>query len=295
MSIAGRHGKLSPLSSGLMTDEGKWQRVEDLLTADVFGAYRYLPPGLGIVPFLRRAVDEKGQGLPEWLLSSHVDVDTLSTLQVVLWPSFASCAQEPDALLLLGTCHGTPAVAVLVEAKLRSPLHTIANMSQLGFYAVRHLERDYDEPDLEIPHVLPVLYVTNHMDLPRADLAKARSEIPAPLRDEAGLFWVNWQSALQEAQRVWDEHQESTGSSPWLLLLQDMAEDLMQRGIVLPRAFTGFGQLMHMTLPEPPDLRDVAHCFRASSGRAAQCGRGLADVACVGLERIDSAFWRSLW
>lgn len=53
MSIAGRHGKLSERTS---LEEDRWQRIEDLLTADVFGAYRYLPPHVGVAAFLERAV-----------------------------------------------------------------------------------------------------------------------------------------------------------------------------------------------------------------------------------------------
>jgi len=41
MGLVGRKGKLSISNSGADVHEVAWQRYEDVLTADVFGAYRY--------------------------------------------------------------------------------------------------------------------------------------------------------------------------------------------------------------------------------------------------------------
>ncbi|GAY77984.1 hypothetical protein NBRC111894_3538 [Sporolactobacillus inulinus] len=45
MTVAELHGKIPKL-------EGR----EDLLTSDVFSAFRYLPVNLGLIPFLRKAI-----------------------------------------------------------------------------------------------------------------------------------------------------------------------------------------------------------------------------------------------
>ena len=67
MSIAGRKGKLKlPINQSHKVAPA-WQRIEDMLTADVFGAYRYLPTEVGLIPFLSHAIDENDQTLSEFL------------------------------------------------------------------------------------------------------------------------------------------------------------------------------------------------------------------------------------
>ncbi len=52
MTIAEIRGKISSIGSNLN------ERMEDLLTSDVFGAFKYLPPHLGLLDFINTAINK---------------------------------------------------------------------------------------------------------------------------------------------------------------------------------------------------------------------------------------------
>ena len=108
MSIVGRKGKLSG-----------GERIEDFLTADVFGAYRYLPLEYGLVPFLAHARDEEGRTLKGFLEASGISIEKISYARMLFWPRLQD-DREPDLLVLLGSSPKQTEVALLVEAKLYS-------------------------------------------------------------------------------------------------------------------------------------------------------------------------------
>jgi len=95
MPIAEIHGK-SP-----------YTRSEDSLTADVFGAFRYLPAETGLVAFLR-AVPGLGNLFPPAIKRAQLDIH--------FWP--LGIRREPDLLLAL-RIDGT-AYHIVVEAKYLS-------------------------------------------------------------------------------------------------------------------------------------------------------------------------------
>lgn len=240
MSIAGRHGKL--VENAAADAEG-WSRVEDLLTADVFGAYRYLPARLGVIPFLLRARDASGKSLAQWLSENHVAVELLDQAEIDFWPRFSN-RKEPDVLVRLGS-GGDHSVAVLVEAKLESGQHVIDGLSQLGFYACCHFRGDYDEVQEALAPVRPVVFVTKHVDCPTAELAYAAEELAEVDGDgvACAVFWVSWHAARDAAQEMWDETREEVLAKPWLRLLNDVIEDVTARGLVAPR------QRVHFPMP----------------------------------------------
>lgn len=91
MSIASRHGKLRITAE----DDGtRFQRLEDLLTADVFGAFRYLPPNLGVRPFLEHARSPDGVSLRAWAEERGVRWLDLSRATYVFWPRLADSPRE---------------------------------------------------------------------------------------------------------------------------------------------------------------------------------------------------------
>ena len=78
MAIAEIHGKTP------------FDYYEDLLTADVFAAFRYLPADAGIIGFLRSI---------ENVADVIVQPEASSTCEFHFWPLGELCRREPDLLL----------------------------------------------------------------------------------------------------------------------------------------------------------------------------------------------------
>jgi hypothetical protein len=82
MTIAELHGKLP----------SNLEAKEDLLTSDVFSNFRYLPVNLGLIPFLRKAINARtGQPI------SNMFTDCL-TADYIFWPKITQYKREPDQI-----------------------------------------------------------------------------------------------------------------------------------------------------------------------------------------------------
>jgi len=186
MPIAEIHGK-SP-----------YTRSEDSLTADVFGAFRYLPAETGLVAFLR-AVPGLGELLPPAFASAQLDIH--------FWP--LGITREPDLLLAL-RIDGI-AYHIVVEAKYLSGPSDIElsvedvegqeivvgnqladQMRELmdGHYTVRH-EGSRDQPLLldSEPDRRALLYLTAHPVRPDGELAPSAELLPHLVQR---LSWASW-------------------------------------------------------------------------------------------------------
>jgi len=106
MTIAEIHGKLRPYES-----------MEDLLTSDVFGAFKYCNPQEGLVPFLKQAVSFDGSGSD---LNFLKDVEAA---EYFFWPRSKS-GREPDVIIIL-KLQNKETVAINIEAKYFSGKHNI--------------------------------------------------------------------------------------------------------------------------------------------------------------------------
>lgn len=241
MTIAGRKGKYL---NGL-PGESQWDRMEDVLTADVFGAYRYLPPDLGILPLLRLARDERFRPLDRFLADRGVDLEALREARFYFWPTLQDGC-EPDLLVALGPAASPPTVLLLVEAKLYSSQHTILECSQIGHYLRLHIKGGHADVRLTGPPPLacPLLYLTAHCSLPAKELAQARAEVEDRLPDvnhaAIGLFWASWAMAGAAARDVWRRERAHVGERPWLRALLDLTDDLAARDLMPRPPFQGF-------------------------------------------------------
>ncbi len=250
MGIPGRKGNFSLKNTDTDPGEVYWERVEDLLTADVFGAYRYLPPRLGILPLLEHARDEHGYSLFGFLRARGAAPEGSGLARIRFWPSLTD-GSEPDVLVILGAAACEPAVALLVEAKLHSPQHEIDGCSQIGHYLQLHLQGLYaDHLADPCPSLRPLLFVTAHPAIPGDQLARARREAhdhhPEIPLDDIGVFWVSWVAAGGEAQRLWQQHRQQVVEQPWLRLLMDVVQDLAARDLMPRPPFMG--------IPPPPPM-----------------------------------------
>ena len=244
MSIVGRKGKLSLQNTHGSVQDITWERIEDVLTADVFGAYRYLPLKYGLIPFLSHARDERRLTLSEFLANHAISLESLNYARILFWPRLED-QSEPDLLILLGTGPDGLQVALMVEAKFYSSQHEIekagTRSSQIGHYLIQH-HRGAHGPSLVsegMPPLRPLLFLTRDARPPYQDLSRARREVRAALPDlteeEVGLFWCSWAQAGVEARRLWRAHRAEIGERPWLRLLLDVWQEIEHRGL-MPRA-----------------------------------------------------------
>lgn len=248
MGIVGRKGKLTVAAHASDVREIAWQRYEDVLTADVFGAYRYLPPSVGILPVLHHAIDENRQAFPDYLSRFAIALDDLDVARFRFWPTFKDGC-EPDVFVLLESAKQRGSIALLVEAKLHSSQHEIGGRSQLGHYLIQHLSDAYADSSIawDLPsRPRPLLFVTAHPEIPALELARARQEVSEALGSanttDLGLFWINWARIGIEAHRQWRQNRERVDHAPWLRHLLDLHHEIRDRDL-LPRApFTGISR-----------------------------------------------------
>lgn len=260
MGIAARKGKLTLSGSDCDLHELAWQRYEDVLTADIFGAYRYLPASLGLIPVLHNAVDERGQSFSAFLARFGIALSEFDVARIKFWPTLED-GREPDLFLLLESTATKKSIAVLAEVKFHAPQHEIdhpvGKRSQLGHYLIQHLAGGYAQGSIAWPlpdpaQPRPILFITKHTELPARELEQARFEANKACstvpNDRLGVFWANWSTIGAEARRLWLLHRHRVGAEPWLRLLLDIYGEIKDRDLLLRTPFRGI-PLADLRLP----------------------------------------------
>lgn len=173
---------------------------EDLLTADVFAAFRYLPADAGVIGFLRSI-----ENLAEFIARP----DANSTCELHFWPLGELCNREPDLLLELDI--GGRLYHVVVEAKYMSgpsdgedveiihqgePLtlgnqlgdqfRDLLNGEYLVYRGAKRIRRKRLASRVEDRLQL---YLTAHVFRPQEELDLAVEYCP---ESRGRLFWANW-------------------------------------------------------------------------------------------------------
>lgn len=188
MSIAEIRGKISETGTNLS------ERMEDLLTSDIFGCMRYLPAEKALMPFLQTAYSLHGNILtiPSEVIRVHYS----------FWPWLKLVGRipcEPDVILGFET-EENHVHLVLVEAKYYSGLS-----SEEGDRAEPNdqLARELDNLDavscatlgwgthLEIASRV-LLFVTQDMGIPRDLLVQSLAEYTRKRKRDADIFWASW-------------------------------------------------------------------------------------------------------
>lgn len=188
MTIAEIHGKISEAGTNLS------ERMEDLLTSDVFGSMRYLPPEKTLLPFLHTARSFYGNALtiPDKIVKVHYS----------FWPWLKSpgCIPcEPDVVLGLET-EDRRVHLVLVEAKYYSGLSSeederpepndqlareLDNLDTVSCVALGW------KPELDIASRV-LLFVTQHMGMPHDLLTQSVAEYRRKRNKHGDMFWTSW-------------------------------------------------------------------------------------------------------
>jgi len=248
MTIAELHGKLAPKRPG-----GFYERMEDLLTSDVFGTMKYAGWEQGFMDWLRSAQRpwESGKNAEE-LFPNNKDIKEVC---YQFWPILRN-GKEPDLLIEIHEKGGSIA-AVMIEAKyLSGPSNfdiegefTVAEVSgdqiadQINYFPVSLGEANEKEINVR-NHI----YITAHFMCPIETFRDSRKKIR---RHDVSYFWLNWQNLpafLEEKIHKVDARTRS--------ILADLL-DLLKRKELVP--FKGFqsSQLKHPSIfPEQSFWRD---------------------------------------
>ena len=186
MTVAEIHGKIS--------DSNISERMEDLLTSDVFGCLRYLPPETGLLPFLRTVQSVQGRELQL--------IAPISKVHALFWPwldfkDLSAC--EPDVLLGLEDEGGSLHI-VMIEAKYHAGVSSEADEGE----DPRHqLARELDALrgvsgatfGLDAATIIDsrtLVFVTADLAMPRGEMLGGLEEFTAKRREEADIFWTSW-------------------------------------------------------------------------------------------------------
>ncbi|MBK7916861.1 MAG: hypothetical protein IPJ94_11500 [Chloroflexi bacterium] len=234
MSIAEIHGK-TPFTY-----------YEDILTADVFAAFRYLPTQLGIYAFIC-SIPGLSQKLPQLAGNENI------TCTFHFWPFGEKHRREPDVLLALQV--GPRLFHIVVEAKYMSGASDleIQEIEQEGVVQrvgnqlgdqLRDLQhgryRLFQEGQRVQPHNLRsdpadryLVYLTAHLLKP-AEIQRALAIYPAA---DGRLFWANWYQVFEHLQKLRPYLQ----TPPYSLILQDICLLLDRKGFA---SFHGFRPLL---------------------------------------------------
>ncbi|MBY6278150.1 hypothetical protein [Symbiobacterium thermophilum] len=249
MPHAELRGKISQSGSNA------FDRLEDLLTSDVFGRLRYLPPDRGLIPVLQQAVNlqgNRGCPLPQ-TVSPEPDYQ--------FWPWLKRC--EPDVLIQLSGDEGKPFL-VLVECKYRSP-----KSDRPGAEANGDVEERSALPDqlarefLDLTDWLSeqggdgiLLYVTGHSVLPRSDLETSAAALAGEAGSNRGnrlrerfldrTYWIGWPAMWAVFRELYTQEQDPYRRR----ILGDLLDLLAHKGY---RRFRGWPEPNPAgPLPPPP-------------------------------------------
>ncbi|MDO8530569.1 MAG: hypothetical protein Q7T26_00130 [Dehalococcoidia bacterium] len=192
MTIAEIRGKIS--------DTNLSEMREDLLTSDIFGSFRYLPPSTGVLPFLQTAKTIDGRPFALDMEVQHVHWS--------FWPwlnrkGYSDC--EPDVVIgLEGDEHRTH--VVMIEAKYWSPKSNSKEGDDSegkddspGDQLAKELDclQGVRPTDLKWDSKLSIVsrdlvFVTEHVVLPRPDISESLEAYRLKNNAESPIYWTTW-------------------------------------------------------------------------------------------------------
>jgi len=183
--------------------------MEDLLTSDVFGTFRYLAPNSALIPCFKSAKNINNQ--------NPVFLDDIVEADYYFWPKTTTLNREPDVLLLL-TKKDKSQVAIVVEAKYLSGKSNVSKIDPTDELLGDQLYDQYCE--LQRNNLLSVIpwcyersfldespsfnckkwpdnvlkylfYVTSHNAFPTIDIEQSIRDLPPD--DQHNVCWLSWQ------------------------------------------------------------------------------------------------------
>ncbi len=235
MSIAEIRGKISETGANLS------ERMEDLLTSDIFGCMRYLPVQKALVPFLQIARSLHGNILtiPGEVIRVHYS----------FWPWLKLVGRipcEPDVVLGLET-KGSQVHLVLIEAKYYSGL---SSEEDERAEPNDQLARELDNLDVVSCATLgwgthleitsrSLLFMTQDMGIPQDLLAKSLDEYERKRNKHGDIFWASWRFLPSVLERNLEKESVPENRA----VMADMLSLLLRKGLIM------FGGVESITEP----------------------------------------------
>ena len=249
MTIAEIHGKISSSGSNIS------DRLEDLLTSDVFGPLRYLPAADGILPVLRKARNYKGEKL------SICDGSTCE-LKLQFWPRFTHSERdaqvEPDVVVEYGK-H-----VVMIEAKYLSGK---SGGGEDDFESIGSETASSDQLAKEF-HVLKehyssyckhtLIYLTAHNTFPENDINEGCSSNNAE-DYKRNTYWLSWFDIHDSIEALHISQQDAHKK----LILDDIKCLLYRKGF---RKFEGFKKIEAMKVNPVSEKLFYQHAIKRFEG-----------------------------
>jgi len=234
MTIAEIRGKISQTGQNLS------ERMEDLLTSDIFGCIRYLPTQNALIPFLQTARSLHGNifTIPGKVLRAHWS----------FWPWLKLADRipcEPDVIVGLETKENHVHL-ILIEAKYYSGLSSGEDERE---EPNDQLARELDNldavsaatlgwnPQLDIAS-RRLLFITQHMGMPRDLLARSLAEYTRKRNRNGDVFWASWRFLPS----ILEKSLECETISERIAVLKDMLNLLDKKGLV---TFQGIEPVIH--------------------------------------------------
>jgi hypothetical protein len=225
MTIAEIRGKISQTGQNLS------ERMEDLLTSDIFGCMRYLPTQNALIPFLQTACSFHGNKLtiPSKVLRVHWS----------FWPWLKLAGRipcEPDVIVGLETEENRVHL-ILIEAKYYSGLSSeedertqpndqlARELDNLGVLSCATLGWGTHS---EIASRVPLL-ITQNMGIPRDLLAKSLSEYTRKRNREGDIYWTSWRFLPSILERSLERETIQENEA----VLEDMLMLLLRKGLIM--------------------------------------------------------------
>lgn len=200
------------------------EEMEDLLTSNVFGLWRYLAPQVGLIQFLATSQRPDGGrlGVP----------DDARIEDMTFWPWLheeGAKGAEPDVLIkLLSSDQKTR--LFLIEAKYLSEKSSLATEDGLpNDQLAREMDNLRKIARKERISDFAVIYITAHTVMPIWDIEESVSELASKTGDGSAdrFYWTTWRRLAT----ILIEVLKSCGE-PALAMLRDLHSILCQLGLV---------------------------------------------------------------
>jgi len=249
MTIAELHGKLKLGNPG-----GVHDRMEDLLTSDVFGTMQYVGWEHGFIDWLRSAekpfrpfsTAEKANIIPR--------ADMVRDIRYEFWPRRFEQNVEPDLLLEI-QLEGRAIVLVMIECKYfsgPSDLEEESNVDEADARPSRQLGRQVNALlKLTPPEGAEIikrvhLYITAHSTYPLDVYKAAEKEMR---EQESQFYWLSWRSLpkfLEQGLKKLSKKDKRTKEA-----LSDLHKLMMHKRLFPYRGFTKLQPFLIDQFPIP--------------------------------------------
>ena len=161
--------------------------MEDLLTSNVFGSIKYIPPEEALLTLLTSSRDSDGN------VPIH-DPQSIASVEYKFWqwiqePDCEGC--EPDVLITIQLA-SEQKIIILVEAKYLSDKSSEANEQGAP---TDQLAREWDNLTrlASREKATPIfLYVTADLGYPRKSIEDSHQEYFRKRKREMNVFWISW-------------------------------------------------------------------------------------------------------